>query len=71
MSGYININHGAVARIDLSPCLVMGKDGRRAAVRCDVGCRPPVESKSCCSQHQLSTLTLGGSISDTDTVAIR
>ena len=36
MSGYININHGAVARIDLSPRLVMGKDGRRAAVRCDV-----------------------------------
>ena len=69
MSGYININHGAVARIDLSPRLVMGKDGRRAAVRCDVGCRPPVESKSC--QHQLSTLTLGGSISATDTVAIR
>lgn len=29
------INHGAVARIDLSPWLVMGKDGRRAGVRCD------------------------------------
>ena len=36
MFGYINIKHGVVARIGLSPRLVMGKDGRRAAVRCDV-----------------------------------
>ena len=35
MSGYINNNHCAVARIDLSPGLVMGKDGQRAVVRCD------------------------------------